>query len=298
MSDPSPTTDDANLAEGRQGSPDTGKGALRCWACGTALAGPSVCPRCGNDAPRPAPASGPAAALARLAKGAAAPLRGLAFLNAHPELWRWILAPLVFNSLIFVGGAWYLVSHLGEWLPDIDQPWPDWIDWLRGTAGWLLTAVMWVIGVMASFLATLLLSSVVNAPFYDLLSEKVELTHIGSQDPGRPWSALLGDILRSLKASLSLLLRWGLVMVVLLALSFTAIGAPLFAAAGFYYLGLAQVDLTMARKLYPGRLRAAWARRHFPLIIGLGIPVSFIPPLAPFAIVGATLAWLDEPDKL
>jgi uncharacterized protein involved in cysteine biosynthesis len=205
---------------------------------------------------------------------------------------------LVLNSLIFVGGAWYLVSHLGEWLPDINQPWPDWIDWLRGTAGWLLTAVMWVIGVMASFLATLLLSSVVNAPFYDLLSEKVELTHIGSQDPGRPWSALLGDILRSLKASLSLLLRWGLVMVVLLALSFTAIGAPLFAAAGFYYLGLAQVDLTMARKLYPGRLRAAWARRHFPLIIGLGIPVSFIPPLAPFAIVGATLAWLDEPDKL
>jgi uncharacterized protein involved in cysteine biosynthesis len=243
-------------------------------------------------------ATGPGASLARLGKGAAAPLRGFSFLNAHPHLWPWIIAPLVLNSLIFVGGAWYLVSHLGEWMPDIDQPWPDWIDWLRSTAGWLLGAAMWVLGILASFLATLLLSGVINAPFYDLLSEKVELAHIGSEDPGRPWTALLGDIARSLKASLSLMLRWGLVMLVLFALSFTAIGAPLFAAAGFYYLGLAQIDLTMARKLYPGGLRAAWARRHFPLIVGLGIPVSLLPLLAPFAIVGATLAWLEEPDKL
>jgi len=250
------------------------------------------------DAPRPALCRGAGPALARLGKGAAAPFRGLAFLNTHKRLWSWIMAPLVLNTVIFVGGAWFLIGNLGDWLPDMSQPWPDWIDWIRGSASWLLTAVMWIVGVLASFLVTLLISGVVNAPFYDFLTEKVEAAHFGVSDPGRPWSALVGDILRSLRASLSLLLRWGLVMVLLFALSFTAVGAPLFALAGFYYLGLAQVDLTMARKLYPGGLRAAWARRHFPLIVGLGIPVSFVPLLAPFAIVGATLAFLEEPDKL
>lgn len=249
------------------------------------------------DAPQPALRKGTGAALARLGKGAAAPFRGLAFLNAHKRLWSWIMAPLVLNTVIFAGGAWFLIGNLGDWLPDMSQPWPDWIDWIRGSASWLLTAVMWVVGVLASFLVTLLISGVVNAPFYDFLTEKVEAAHFGVNDPGRPWSALLGDIIRSLRASLSLLLRWGLVMVLLFALSFTAVGAPLFALAGFYYLGLAQVDLTMARKLYPGSVRAAWARRHFPLIVGLGLPVSFLPLLAPFAIVGATLAFLEEPDK-
>ncbi|MFT7461856.1 MAG: hypothetical protein ACI9EF_000190 [Pseudohongiellaceae bacterium] len=282
---------------GRTKAPATGHGAVRCWACGTALEAPSRCPRCKTDAPQPALRKGSAAFLARLGKGAAAPFRGLGFLNAHPKLWSWIMAPLVLNTIIFVGGAWFLIGHLSDWLPDFEQPWPDWIDWVRSSTSWLLSAVMWAVGVLASFIVTLLLSGVVNSPFYDFLSEKVEAAHFGVTDPGRPLSALLGDIIRSLRASISLLLRWGLVMLLLFLLSFTAIGAPLFAIAGCYYLGLAQVDLTMARKLYPGGLRASWARRHFPLIVGLGIPVSILPLLAPFAIVGATLAFLDEPDK-
>jgi hypothetical protein len=105
------------------------------------------------------------------------------------------------------------------------------------------------------------------------------------------------DILRSVRAAASVAMRQAVVMLVLFPLSFTAIGAPLFMIAGFYYAGLAQVDITLSRKLYPGSRRTRWGRRHWGLVLGAGIPLSMLPLLAPFGIVGTTLAFLEEPDK-
>ena len=277
--------------------PTTGRDATRCWACGTAIHPGAACHRCGADGPAPPRNRGAGAFLARLGKGAGGPFRGIAFLGRHPRLWSFVIAPLVINTLLFGVGVWVAATYLDDWIPDLDQEWPAWIDWARTTLGWLVEALIWLVSVAAASLDTLLISGVINAPFYDLLSEKVEKAHFGLADPGRPFSALLTDIGRSLLDSLSLLARWGLVMVVLFALSFTAVGAPLFAVASWYYLGLAQLDITLARKLYKAGQRTAWARRHFPLVVGLGLPVAFVPLLAPFAIVGATLAFLDEPDK-
>lgn len=284
-------------AAARPPTPSTGANAVRCWSCGSAIGSAWPCPRCGQGGAPPATLTGPAGFLARLGKGAFAPFRGLSFLGAHAGLWTWIVVPLVVNALLCALSAWFLASNLEGWLPDLAEPWPAWIDWARTSLGWLLTALAWAASLLVAAIATVVLSGVVNSPFFDLLSEKVEAAHFGLKDPGRPLGALIGDIVRSLGASLWLLSRWLLVMVVLLMLSFTVVGAPLMVLAGLYYGGLTQVDLVMARKLYPGRQRTAWARAHFPLLVGLGIPISLLPLLLPFGIVGATLAWLEEPDK-
>jgi CysZ protein len=276
---------------------DTRHGAARCWSCGTAIGDSWPCPRCGTSELAPDRLSGAAGFAARLGKGAAAPFRGFGFLGRHPGLWTWIIAPLIVNALLCVAAFWLVVTHLGDWLPDMGEAWPAWIDWARSALGWLLEAVLWTVSLLAAAIVTLALSGVVNAPFYDLLSEKVEKAHFGQDDPGRPWSAFFTDLFRALRASLSLLVRYVAVMAVLVLLSFTVVGAPLLMVAGFYYGGLAQVDLVMARKLYPGRSRTAWARKHLPLLVGLGIPVGLLPLLMPFGIVGATLAWLEEPHK-
>jgi uncharacterized protein involved in cysteine biosynthesis len=142
-----------------------------------------------------------------------------------------------------------------------------------------------------------MVAGIVNAPFYDLLSEAVENLALGRKDPGRPWSAFLADSWFALAAALSLVWRQALVLAALWLLSFTAVGAPLFVAAGFYYTGFALIDVTLARKRYPARERRAWARRHGLALLGLGLPVAIIPPLQPFGIVGATLLYLASRDK-
>ena len=281
---------DAGAPAGRRKAADT-RGE-RCQGCGTATSDP-VCPRCGT----PHGQQPPKPKVPGLGRGLGAPFRGLAFLGKHPRLWGYVIVPLLINLGFFVWAVIFAVNVLGDWLPDVEQPWPAWIDWARVGAGWILETVLWAVGILAALLATLLLSGVVNSPFYDLLSDKVEVTRFGLKDPGRPWSALPMDILRSVRAAVSLAVRQLLVLAVLFPLSFTAVGAPLFAVAGFYYAGLAQLDVTLARKLYPGSRRARWGRRHWALVLGAGLPLSMLPFLQPFGIVGTTLAFLEEPDK-
>jgi len=276
---------------GRTHAPDL-KG-VRCQGCGTATGGAAVCVRCGTPAGvRPARPRLPG-----LLRGLGAPFRGMGYLALHPRLWGWVIVPLIINTAFFVLAVIFCVNTLGDWLPDLSQPWPAWLEWARIGADWLLQTLLYSVGILAAFIATLLLAGIVNSPFYDLLSEKVESLYFGGKDPGRPWTALPMDLLRSMGAALSLVIRQALVLTPLFLLSFTAIGAPLFALAGFYYAGLGLVDVTLARKLYPGMRRARWGWRHAGLLLGAGVPLSLLPLLAPFGIVGMTLEFLGEPDK-
>jgi uncharacterized protein involved in cysteine biosynthesis len=287
---------------------------MRCWRCGTlpelardrAHAEPlratpvadAACARCGAD--RHAPTAGrdshPVNPLQFLA-GIEGALRGAVFLGEHPRLWAWIVTPLLVNVLLFSGFIVLALQGGQALLPDLSTGDWGWFDWLRTALGPTLQVLLTVVAVLASLLVTLMAAGLVNAPFYDLLSEQVENLALGRKDPGRPWSAFLADSWFALVAAHRLVLRQLLVLVPLWLLSFTAIGAPLFVAAGFYYTGFALIDVTLARKRYPARERRAWARRHGLALLGLGLPVAIIPPLQPFGIVGATLLFLASRDK-
>lgn len=285
----------ARVASTKDGSP-------RCPRCAAPLAAPLVgaetCPRCEAGAgwePEARRRPGPFA-------GFSAVFEGMSFVRAHPGLLTWIALPLLLNAALFGFLVWWIGGSLGSFAPDFQSEWPAWIDWLRAGLDSLgvTTLLRWLgaaVGVLAAFLLTLLLAGIVNAPFYDVLSERVESAYFGRKDPGRGLLALPADTLRSLGAALSLALRQLVVLGVLFLLSFVVVGAPLFAAAGFYFTGLALLDVTLSRKLYPGRTRARWARRHLLGLMAMGLPVSFVPPLAPFGIVGATLFFLRDPDK-
>jgi uncharacterized protein involved in cysteine biosynthesis len=215
----------------------------------------------------------------------------------HPVLWTWIILPLLVNAVTC--GALILLGYrlVAPWLPDFSAADWGWFDALRVVLGPVLEALVWIVAVATSLVVTLIVSGIINAPFYDLLSEKVENIALGVKDPGRPWSAIFADSIFALRAALSIALRQTFVMALLFALSFTAIGAPLFVLAGFYYTGFSLMDVTLARKRYDAPARVRWCRRHWALSIGLGCPVNLVPPLQPFGIVGATLLYLDSPAK-
>jgi uncharacterized protein involved in cysteine biosynthesis len=214
--------------------------------------------------------------------------RGLRFVGLHPRLWTWIALPLLVNLILFalvIVSGWTLVEPL---LPDFAGDWGV-FDWLRVSLGPALRVLLALVAAAAALLVTLLLAGVINAPFYDLLSEKVEALALGRPLPERPWSKLLPDLLFAVGAALALLWRQVLVMAALYLLSFTAVGAPLFLVATIYYAGFALVDVTLARQRHPAAARRAFARRHALLLLGLGLPVVLFPPLQPFGIAGATL---------
>ena len=86
-------------------------------------------------------------------------------------------------------------------------------------------------------------------------------------------------------------------MAPLFLLGFTAVGAPLFAAAGAWFAGLAMADIPLARKRYAGMDRIRRAAHRCWTTMALGLPVSLLPPLQPLSVVGATLLYLEDPER-
>ncbi|HTE04877.1 MAG TPA: EI24 domain-containing protein [Planctomycetota bacterium] len=216
-------------------------------------------------------------------------LDGIRFVAAHPRLWTWIALPVATNAAIFLGLAalgWQAAHALQA---DLATASWGWFDALRAFLAPVIGVALLLVSVLAAFLATLLLSGVVNAPFHDILSERVQRLVEGRAEDGRPWSALLPDAWAALRAALSLALLQAALLAPLFLLSFTAVGAPLFAAAGFLFTGFGLADVTLARWRLDAPARRRWARRRAGLLTGLGAPVSLLPPLAPFGVVGATL---------
>ena len=223
--------------------------------------------------------------------------RGVSFVGQHPRLWAWIALPLLINLALcaaVVAGGWTLVEPM---LPRFEGGDWGWFDWLRVSLGPALRVLLGLVAVATALIVTLMLAGLINAPFYDFLSEGVEALALGRPVPDRPWSKLIPDALFAIGAALALLWRQALVMAVLYLLSFTAVGAPLFLAATVYYAGFALVDVTLARKRQPAAARRAFARRHALMLLGLGLPVVLVPPLQPFGIAGATLLCLGVPDR-
>jgi len=238
--------------------------------------------------------------------GLAGPLAGVRLVREQPRLWTWIVVPLLVNVAAFAGLlllGWHLTQALHEMLASASW---GWLDGLREFLAPVLRVLLAIVSVLAALLVTLLLSGIVNAPFYDLLSEQAERVarrraaaggRAGEADreaeePERPWSATFADAAASVRAALSLALLQAGVLGVLFLLSFTAVGAPLFVLAGFFFAGFSLADITLARHRLDAPARRRWAGRHVDLLLGLGLPVSLLPPLAPFAVVGATLLCL------
>ncbi len=250
------------------------------------------------SAPTPTPAPTRASARTTIrrkpgfADGLAGALTGARLVGHHPRLWVWIVVPLLINTvtfgLLFLLG-WNVAQGMQANLAEASW---GWFDGMRSFLAPVVGVLLTVVSFLAALLVTLLASSVINAPFYELLSEQVQRLVERRAEEARPWSAVLGDAWAALGAALSLAAMQACILSLLFLLSFTAIGAPLFMLAGFFFTGFGLADITLARQRLGAPARRLWARRHPGLLLGLGIPVSLLPPLAPFAVVGATLLCL------
>ena len=128
-------------------------------------------------------------------------LRGFRLIQ-QPGIRRYIVIPLLINTLLLLLLIWYGASkfeQLIEWLL------PDWLEWLH----WLLWPAFAVAILLICLSAFVLLANIIGSPFNGLLANAVERhlegRHAVSGDDGRRWLASLWLILRAELRKLSIL---------------------------------------------------------------------------------------------
>ena len=225
--------------------------------------------------------------------------RGFAVLNAHPALWKWVIAPAIVTLLLLgaaVLGIVHLVDPLVGWatahLPSA----------IASVASKFLTVLIVGALIAGGLFVFAAVAGMIAGPFNELLSEHVEARLTGT--PAPPFSlrefahgAVLGIVhgLRRLAIALG-----GLVIV--FAVGFVpVIGtiAAILLAAWFAATGAAYdcYDAVFGRRMMPYRDKLAYLSRHRGRTLGLGLAVAgmlLVPGLNLVALgvgaAGATVA--------
>ncbi len=247
------------------------------------------------------------------ARGLSYVLRGMRFVYfKHPKLARYWLFPVLITGLALAGvfyGAGSYNEDVGAALWSLfPESWNDVTGWVGG----LLSALRWLIELIAGILMTLLglvavllLSSVVAAPFNDALSEAVEHILTGQPAPPFSFSRMLADIVRTVRLEIGKALLYLVVVGPMFLASFFIPGVgQLVSLVGFaltaVYMGIDYVDWPAARRDWSVRDRVAFTRRQLPAVAGFGTGVwiiLFIPLLnllfMPAAVAGGTMLFVE-----
>lgn len=235
-------------------------------------------------------------------------LRGFGLIT-RPGLRRFVLMPLLINSLVFALGMMFLAAQFEvfmnwalSWLP----AW-EWLDWLRS----LLWFVFAILAALMVFYTFALVANIVAAPFNGILSARVEALFTGKVPAfAESFSQMLGRTLRSELAKLSYLITRliGLALLSLILLVIPGLQiliAPLWFLFGAWVLTLEYVDYPLNNNGGDFRFTKQYAKEHRILGWGFGGLTALLTSLPiinffvmPAAVAGGTLMWVENPTSI
>lgn len=225
--------------------------------------------------------------------------RGFRFLNQHPRLWGWVIAPAIVTLLILialVAGVSHLVDPVVDWATG----------WLPGFLRGLASALVWlvvIIGLGAGALFVFMaVAGIVAGPFNELLSEAVEARLTGVPPPRFSLAALLRGFALGVTHGIRRLMVAVLAFALVFSLGFIpVVGTIGGLALGFYISARGAAydcyDAVLARRDLPYRDKLAFLAQHRRRTLGLGAGVTamlFVPVVNLVALglgtAGATMA--------
>jgi len=248
--------------------------------------------------------------------------QGFAMLWRERSLWALSLVPAGFTAVALAIALTLVFRYSGEIDATIDGLWPvfevgAWYAWLWvGPARlffWILGALVFVLVAAFAAVVAIMISSVVSAPFLDVLSRRVERLATGriveSDESGA--GALLGDIGRTISSEASRMLFFLAIAGGLFAVGFVVPGAhlvtgPVAVVVTLLFLPLEYAGFLLDRRRVRFRARRRWVVAHWPRMIGFGASafvICFVPGLnlllAPGLVVaGSLLAIADPPSEV
>jgi len=220
----------------------------------------------------------------------------------RPGLRRFVLIPLLVNTLIFSLLAWFGISQFQElinWLLP-EESWLSFLRWLL----WPLFAFTMMLVIVYSFTV---LANLIAAPFNSQLAEQVELLLSGSS-PKLATGSIMKSIIPTLKSELGKLgyfLIRAIPLLILFAIPGVNIIAPvLWLLFNAWFLALEYADYPMANnnlnfKAQHARLKTS---RLTSLGFGGGTTLLMMIPILnflamPAAVAGATIYWHEQLQK-
>jgi CysZ protein len=239
-----------------------------------------------------------------LASGALYFFRGMRLL-LHPQLRMFVLIPVVINCLLFAALTTLLVRYFDQ-LTGWDLPLPEILQFLEKTLKWvagLLIVVVVMIGYGYSFN---IITNVLAAPFYGLLSQRTEELLTGIKCPDEPLLQMtVRTVFRELKKLLYFVTRGIFIFLVMILLGLTLILNFLAPVIGTLWsawsMSIQYVDYAADNhRTEFATLRKLLRKRRYSCV-GFGGTVmgcSMVPILniitMPAAVIGGTLFWVNE----
>lgn len=240
-------------------------------------------------------------------KGASYPLTGITWLT-RPRLRRYVIVPLLVNTVLFAGAVWWSFTEFGELMDrllDRLVGWfPDWLDWLATVLVWLSWPLFAVAILLVVFYTFTLLANLLASPFNGLLSERVE--DLADPDRTRPQGRPLWQEVAIAPASEIRKLVYFLVRAVPLLLLFLIpvvnVAAPvIWVVFGAWMLALQYADYPLGNHGIPFRQQRRILAERRMLALGFGaavLVITLIPVLnfvaMPASVIGATLMWVEQ----
>ena len=209
-------------------------------------------------------------------------LEGVRWLRQHPRYMFVLSVPTLLGllSLIFILGLFF--GNFFTIMDGIMFARPDM--WLLVPLYWVLYALLAVVLFLLSFVPPLLVSSVLAAPLYEIVSCAVERDRLGTVVEISWRQSLLMVVEEAKKVSFILLLT--LLAMLIPGLNVLALFIPAF------LLGWDFCDYPLARRGWSFKRRLRFTFNNFWQVTGLGLwliipALQFI--LAPLAVAGGTL---------
>ncbi len=231
-------------------------------------------------------------------------VRGLSLL-LHPKLRWFVLVPIAINCVLFVGLTTVLLQYFGQ-LADWQLPLPEILQFLEKTLKWVAWFLIVVVLLIAYGYSFNIITNIFAAPFYGVLSQRVEELATGNAVDDEPLLRMIPrTMLRELKKLLYFITRGLFVFLVMLLLGLTFILNFLVPVVGtlwsawsmaIQYVDYAadnhQTDFAVLRKM----LRK---RRYSSIGFGGAVMACSMVPFfniiaMPAAVIGGTLFWINE----
>lgn len=233
--------------------------------------------------------------LQRILQGFSFVSKGWGLLRQESWLFKWLVIPLIIDFILMFFGLVIMLTHIGEWATLIT------VQLISAQAGFwyfvLYYPLLLLMGLTASvavFYSVFVLSSVVAAPFYAILVEKI-LVKKGVR-PDRPFDLgrWLSISLKMLGISLLKAMVFLVVGVVLLVISFIPGLNVLSIFATFLIIAFDCMDYSFETMEMNFSSRMRFFKNHLREFLGMGAFLTltaFIPGLTllvlPIAVCGA-----------
>jgi CysZ protein len=233
--------------------------------------------------------------------GAAYLLRGFGLIR-QPGLRRYVVIPLIVNTVLFSAliGFWASrFNRIMEWLLPSGWAWLEWLLWPLFAVGAALVV----------FFGFTLLANLVGAPFNDRLSEAVESRLTGRPSPSENGIGGMlsgfGVSILSEAGKLVYWIGWSVPLLILFFVPVVNVVAPvIWMVFTAWMLAIEYLDYPMSRNgLSPVRQREILgSSRLTSLGFGSAVMVLTLIPFLnflamPTAVAGATALWVDQLSK-